>query len=387
LGALWPHCNQSPVLALAVIGENKGMTDSFKPTTKTAAVIAVAQALEKLTGYGDIIDVRSPSEYALDHLPGAINLPVLTDEQRHQVGLIHKTQDAFAGSRLGAPMVASNIAQHLQTVLADKPRLWRPLIYCWRGGQRSQSMATVLAKVGWKVELLEGGYRAFRRYVCDYFAAPAWPLNFVVLAGRTGTAKSLVLTHLAKCGQQVLDLEGLANHKGSVLGLVPGQRQPSQKQFESLLWQAVRGFHANRPVFVEAESKKVGTLHIPDNLMAQIRQSPAITIEASLDWRARYLLGDYHYFTTDASALFSQLDCLAGLHSHSTINSWKALACSQRWHDFVQALLNQHYDPAYDRAIGKNYTRSAGLAPIELTNAVPALACEQAASQILAQLR
>jgi tRNA 2-selenouridine synthase len=342
----------------------------------------INQVLAQLPQYDDIIDVRAPSEFALDHLPGAINLPVLDDDQRHLVGLTHKEQGAFAGSRLGAPMVAANIAHWLQTTFADKSRLWRPLVYCWRGGQRSGAMATILARVGWKTEVLEGGYREYRRYVCDYFEQSLTHYRFIILAGRTGTAKSGVLAHLASLGQQVLDLEGLANHKGSVLGQVPGSEQPSQKRFESLLWQQLTSFDPNRPVFVESESKKVGRVHVPDQLMLAMRQSEVITVNASVDWRVQYLLRDYHYFTQDDAWLFQQLDCLVGLHSLQTINEWKGLASNKNWAQFVGTLLTEHYDPAYDKAIKRNFKSTSGLASVELTDPDFNCAAAGAAKQI-----
>jgi tRNA 2-selenouridine synthase len=347
----------------------------------------VEQTVNQLERFDEIIDVRAPIEFAQDHLPGAINLPVLTDQQRHDVGLAHKERGAFAGSLLGAPMVSNNIAHLLETVLANKPREWRPLIYCWRGGQRSAALATVLARVGWRTTLLEGGYQAFRRHVCDYFEKPLPPWRFIVLAGRTGTAKSLVLNHLARCGEQVLDLEALANHKGSVLGQIPDSPQPSQRQFETRLWHQLVHMDRARPIFVEAESKKVGVVHIPDQLMNLVRAAEPIFVRASLDWRADYLLQDYHYFTQDHDGLFRQLDCLTSLHSHEVITQWKSIAREPTWHQFVKTVLSAHYDPAYDRAIGKNYLTESALPVIELIGQNVQLASQTAAKTILAHLR
>ncbi len=356
------------------MSENKGMREPFKTP--------VDQAVHSFDQYSQVIDVRSPCEYLLDHIPGAINLPVLSDEQRELVGQAHKTHDAFTGSRLGAPMVAANIAHWLETQLADKPRDWSPLVYCWRGGQRSQAMATILARVGWRVHVLEGGYQAFRRHVHHYLEQALPTLRFVVLSGRTGSAKSLVLNRLEQLGCQVLDLEALANHKGSVLGLVPGSTQPTQKQFETQLWKTISQFDPAKPVFVESESKKVGKVHIPDALMANIRESEAITLNASVDWRANFLLQDYDYFTRDTANLFTQLDCLIGLHGHELIGQWKAMANTGRWHEFVSSLLTQHYDCAYDRAIHKNFKRVSELALVELTEADVPSACDAAAKTI-----
>jgi tRNA 2-selenouridine synthase len=322
---------------------------------RQAQPLVIANFAEQLKQFDTIIDVRSPSEFNEDRIPGSINLPVLTDEQRHAVGLKHKVDGAFAGSLFGAPLVARNIAHYLESELAQRPRQWKPLIYCWRGGQRSNSLATILARVGWHTHVLDGGYKSYRRFVIDNLSTP--PLvRFIVLAGRTGTAKSLILQALAKRGQQVLDLEDLALHKGSVLGDLPNVEQPSQKQFESLLWSALNQFDLSRPVFVEAESKKVGKVHIPDTLMDNIRSGSVITINAPLAWRVDYLLNDYDYFVRNSGVLFEQIDCLVGLHGNEKISAWKQLASSGDWQGFVGALLSEHYDPAYDRAINRNYT-------------------------------
>lgn len=323
------------------------------PTPVTIAS-TLPSLLNESSPYDVVIDVRSPSEYADDHLPNSINLPVLSDQQRHEVGLAHKEQGAFAGSRLGAPMVSANIASLMQTHLADKPRDWKPLVYCWRGGQRSNSLATVLARVGWHTDLLEGGYRAYRRAVIQYLEqAPNF--DFRVVTGRTGSAKSRLLQTLNQQGEQVLDLEALAQHKGSVLGDLPNEPQPSQRLFESRLAAVIAKFDTTRPVYVESESKKVGKVHIPDLLMLNIRAGQVIRVNASVQWRAEFLLNDYDYFVKDQTLLFAQLDCLVPLHGHDKINAWKELAIQGEWANFVQALLSEHYDPAYDRAIGKNY--------------------------------
>jgi tRNA 2-selenouridine synthase len=322
---------------------------------RQAQPLIITNFAEQIKLFDTIIDVRSPSEFNEDHIPGSMNLPVLTDEQRHDVGLKHKVDGAFAGSLLGAPLVARNIANYLENELADRPRQWRPLIYCWRGGQRSNSLATILARVGWHTHIVEGGYKAYRRFVIDLLADPP-AIRFVVLAGRTGTAKSLILQALAQRGEQVLDLEDIALHKGSVLGDLPNIEQPSQKQFESLLFKALNSFDCSRPVFVEAESKKVGKVHIPDGLMENIRNGEVITIDAALAWRVDYLLNDYDYFVKNSAVLFAQVDCLVGLHGNEKISAWKRLAIAGDWRGFVATLLSEHYDPAYDRAINRNYT-------------------------------
>ena len=322
-------------------------------------IITTAQALANPEQFDSVIDARAPAEYALDHFPSAINLPVLSNVERAQVGEAHKQASAFEGSRIGASLVARNIADIIENQLADKPRTWRPLIYCWRGGQRSQSLALILARIGWRTCLLDGGYRNYRRAIVDQLAQTQSDIPFVVIAGRTGTAKSLVLAQLAAAGEQVLDLEGLARHKGSVLGDLPNDPQPSQKAFESAVAAVLRCVDRSRPVYVESESKKVGRCHVPDEVMVQMRASPVITIEASVAWRAQYLLQDYEHFTHSKDVLFKQLDCLIPLHGSQKIAAWKQLADQSCWPAFVAGLLDEHYDPAYDKAIARNFTMRA----------------------------
>ena len=154
-------------------------------------------------GFDDIIDVRAPAEWAEDHIPGAINLPVLDDAERAQVGTVYKQVNPFTARKLGAALVARNAATHLQGPLADKPGGWRPLVYCWRGGQRSGSFASILAQIGWRVELVAGGYKAFRGLVVDALYHQPVPAPVVVLDGNTGSAKTEVLALLAARGVQV----------------------------------------------------------------------------------------------------------------------------------------------------------------------------------------
>ncbi|MCC7060218.1 MAG: tRNA 2-selenouridine(34) synthase MnmH [Burkholderiaceae bacterium] len=323
-------------------------------------VIPVDEALAALDDFDDILDARSPLEFADDHLPGALGAPVLDDTQRALIGTIYRQQSPFEARRLGAALVSRNIAAMLEGLLADKPRQWRPLVYCWRGGNRSGALATVLARVGWRTTILEGGYRAFRRRVVEDLAQ--WPdgVQLRVLAGRTGTGKTLLLHRLAVEGAQVLDLEALAEHRGSVLGLMPQAVQASQRRFETRLWQTMRGFDPRRPVLVESESRRVGRCHLPDALIAAMRNAPCILVEASIPVRAALLLREYRPFTRDTATLYQRLDRLTGLHGHRQIEAWKAMAGAGDWNAFVASLLTLHYDPAYDRSTRRNYLRIDG---------------------------
>ncbi|MBV8684102.1 MAG: tRNA 2-selenouridine(34) synthase MnmH, partial [Caulobacteraceae bacterium] len=216
---------------------------------------------DRLAAFDAIIDVRTPAEFADDHVPGAVNLPVLSNEERAQVGTIYVQESRFKARRIGAAIIARNVATHLEDALADKPGSFAPLVYCWRGGQRSGAMATILDQIGWRVTVLTGGYRTYRRRVTTalYEAEPS--LKVVLIDGQTGVAKTDILGRLAARGVQALDLEGLAAHRGSLFGALT-QPQPPQKLFESRLLAAMEGFDLTRPVVVEAESSKVGELNL-----------------------------------------------------------------------------------------------------------------------------
>lgn len=310
---------------------------------------------DSLDGFDAIIDTRSPAEFAEDHLPGAINCPVLDDAQRAEVGTLYKQNSPFAARRVGAALVAENIAHHLRTAFADRPKHWRPLVYCWRGGQRSGAMTIVLRQVGWDARQLEGGYKAYRRRVVTELAALPLPLEFVVIGGPTGSAKSRVLQALAERGEQVLDLEALASHKGSVLGLVPGQPQPSQKAFESALWRALARLDREHPVFVEAESRKIGRLQVPETLIERMRAARGVAIDAPLAARVEFLIGDYDYMLRDPEYLIGRIEALRPLRGNETVDRWIDLARDQHWSELVESLLNNHYDPLYRKSQELNY--------------------------------
>ena len=309
------------------------------------------------SAFDSIIDCRSPAEYAEDHVPGAISAPVLDDAERATVGTMYKQLSPFEAKKLGAALVAKNVARHVQTLFADKPRGWRPLVYCWRGGKRSGAMAHILREIGWDARTLEGGYRAYRRWVVGALEEAPSRHEFVVIHGPTGSGKSRLLAALRRAGAQVLDLEGLAAHRGSVLGELPGQPQPTQKRFESLLLHELSALDAGRPVFVEGESKKIGQLQVPESLIARMRGSECVLLDTALEARVQLLMEEYGHFLGDTRSLEKQLDCLAGLHGRDKIASWKALAARGAWQELVTRLLVEHYDPAYRRSASRNFAR------------------------------
>jgi tRNA 2-selenouridine synthase len=304
-----------------------------------------------------IVDARTPSEYALDHIPGAISAPVLYDAERAEVGTLYKQVSQFDAKKLGAALVAKNVAFHIEKIFSKHEKSWKPLVYCWRGGKRSGAMAHILREVGWNAATLPGGYKAYRKWVVERLGEVR--LDFRVVHGPTGSGKSRLLGALGRAGAQVLDLEELAAHRGSVLGGLPDRPQPTQKWFESSLLEKMSHFEKSKPVFVEGESKKIGQLQVPEALMARMRASPCIVLEAALETRVTLLLDEYRHFLGSGEALGRQLDCLVALHGRDKIAGWKALAARSAWPDFVAALLVEHYDQAYRRSSARNFTRLA----------------------------
>lgn len=312
--------------------------------------------LSDLRAFDKIIDVRSPAEFAEDHVPGAVNFPVLSDAERAAVGTLHKQSSAFEAKKVGAALVARNIAHHIETSFHARPRGWRPLIYCWRGGSRSGAMAHILRSIGWPAVQMERGYKAWRSQVIHDLEVLPGAFTYRVVCGRTGSGKSRLLDALDAEGRQVLDLERLAAHKGSVLGDLPSEAQPSQKLFESRIWTALSGFNPARVVYVEAESKKVGALRVPEKLMTLMRASTCLDVSTPQPLRVTLLREEYTHLINDLRLLFGKLDCLTDLHSRARIDEWKSLAERGCWDGFVEQMLVHHYDPAYGRSMFRNYT-------------------------------
>lgn len=317
--------------------------------------ISAQDALRRLAEFDAVIDARSQSEYAEDRLPGALNWPSLNDAERALVGTEYKQVSPFSARKRGAALVARNIAAHIEREAMDKPKDWTPLVYCWRGGQRSGSLATVLSAIGFRVHLLEGGYREYRRAVIASLEEMPVRLDLRVVCGTTGSGKSRLLQRLADSGVQVLDLELLANHRGSVLGLVPGSPQPGQKQFESRLWDALRRFDPSRPVIVESESKKVGDLRVPERLIERMRAAPCIRLDLPLDGRVQLLIEDYDFFVRDTETFCQRLDALRVLRGHEVVEGWQEAARAGRTREVVRDLLVSHYDPVYLQSMRRNF--------------------------------
>ena len=297
-------------------------------------------------GYDTVIDVRSPAEFAEDHVPGAMSLPAMSNDERAVVGTMYVQESPFRARKIGAAIVARNVASHLEGPLADKDGGWRPLVYCWRGGQRSGSVASILSQIGWRAQTVEGGYRSYRRLVAGMLHDRPLPHRLILLDGNTGTAKTALLHRLAARGVQVVDLEGLAAHRGSLFGAVE-RPQPAQKAFESLLAKDFTQLDPARPVVVEAESSKIGDLLVPPSVWTAMRTAQRIRVAAPLDARARYLARAYADLTAAPEALADSIRQLVPYQGREQVDAWLKLAADGAFAPLAGDLMRQHYDPRY----------------------------------------
>ncbi len=333
---------------------------------------ALRVGIDAIAAFPDRVDVRSPAEFALDRLPGAVNLPVLDDQQRARIGILYSAS-AFEARRLGAALVARNVAAMLDGALADKTRDWQPLIYCWRGGQRSRALAHILNEVGWRAMQLDGGYRAYRRHVVAELETLPSRFRFVVLCGLTGSGKSRLLAALAAARAQTLDLEGLARHRGSLLGELPGVAQPSQKAFETATAAALGALDPARVVYVESESKRIGKLQLPEALLACMRRGRRLTLNTALADRVALIRDEYGHCMDDSVSVANLLLPLTPVVGKAVLQRWEALAAEKAWEALIGELLSLHYDPLYRRSLQRHFSGGAnGSDTIEVADASPA---------------
>jgi tRNA 2-selenouridine synthase len=319
--------------------------------------LAAAEVLKRLDEFDTVIDARSEDEYTEDHLPGAVNWPTLNNQERILIGTTYKQVNAFEAKKRGAALAARNIAAHIEREVIDKPKDWQPLTYCWRGGKRSGSLSLILSEIGFRVTLVEGGYKAFRAAMLLDIPRLAAQFDWRVICGTTGSGKTRLLHALASAGAQVLDLEALANHRSSVLGAIPGVPQPTQKRFDSLVWDALRRLDPARAVFVESESKKVGNVAIPTELMDVMRAAPCLNLVLSDNERVALLMEDYDFFVKDTPAFCERLDALLQIRGKQVVEQWKAQVRSSDIAPVVQELLTLHYDPVYLQSMARNFAQ------------------------------
>ena len=323
----------------------------------TINVLSAEQAIGRLHEFDTIIDARSENEFAEDHLPGAVNWPTLNNQERHEIGTLYKQVNPFEAKKRGAAIAARNIAAHIERELLDTPRDWAPLTYCWRGGKRSGSLSLILDQIGFRVTIVDGGYKAFRAAVIQDLARQVQGLNFQVICGTTGSGKTRLLHALRRAGAQVIDLEGLANHRSSVLGAIPGLPQPSQKHFDTLIWNALRQLDRNQPVYIESESKKVGNLAVPTPLIEAMRASQCLNLMLPDPQRVALLMQDYDFFVRDTEYFCERLQVLTEFRGKQTVQAWQASVRAGDVAPVVQALLTEHYDPVYLQSIRRNFSQ------------------------------
>ncbi len=328
---------------------------SVNPVSAQDAIERMRLPLGSPGAYSTIIDARTEDEYALDHLPGAQNWPSLNNAERIEIGTLYKQVGPFEAKKKGAALVAANISKHIQNHVIDLPKEWQPLVYCWRGGKRSGSLALILGQIGFRVTLIEGGYKAFRSAMIAAIPALAERISWRVICGPTGSGKTRLLHCLRAQGAQVLDLEGLANHRSSVLGIIPGEAQPSQKHFDTLLWDALRNMDPSKPVYVESESRKVGNLAVPESLILAMRASPCYSLELPDEERVKLLLEDYDFFVKDPSFFSKRLDALITIRGKQVVEDWQAKIAAGQTEDVVRDLLKLHYDPTYFASMQRNF--------------------------------
>jgi len=321
--------------------------------------LSAEQALKQLGSFSAIIDARSEGEFELDHLPGAVNWPVLNNEERVVVGTTDRQAGGFESRKIGSAMVARNVAHHIDTHVRELPQDWKPLVYCWRGGKRSGTLAWFLDQIGFHTHVVEGGYKAFRKALVEDLATLPLKFSFTVICGKTGSGKTRLLHALSRAGAQTLDLEDIANHRGSVLGIIPGKPQPSQKAFDRMVWERLSQLDPAKPVFVESESKKVGNLAVPAVLMQHMRDNgQCLHIELADDSRVALLLEEYDFFRHDLPLFHNRLDALLTLRGHETINRWKEQSQAGDFAAVYRDMMLTHYDPVYLASIRRNFKHS-----------------------------
>jgi tRNA 2-selenouridine synthase len=322
------------------------------------------------SAYDLIIDARSPREYAEDHVPGALNLPVVGDDEFAEVGTLHRT-DTHGAYLLGVALSLRNMAAAIDTRITALPKEARVLVYCFRGGKRSELWSTALRIIGFKVDVVQGGWKGYRRWVRESLDTLPPRFTFRVLCGRTGAGKTRLLAALADKGHQVLDLEAIAHHRGSVLGDLPGDPQPTQKWFDSLLLDALRRLDPGEPVWVESESKKIGRLQLPQSLVEAMHAAPVATIETAMPARVRLWREDYPHLAADPPAMVRLLVPQKALIGGEELARWEGLAAAGRVDTLFERVMTQYYDPLYDRSLARDFPADTRATTVPLESLEP----------------
>src|SRR6266513_276368 len=315
--------------------------------------------------YALVIDARSQREYTEDHVPGAVNLPVVDNEEYAEVGTTHRT-DKHRAYLIGVSYALKNISHAIDELVAGQPKDARMLVYCFRGGKRSKLWFDALSTIGYRVDRLPGGWKAYRAWVRDQLTDLPRKFRYHVVCGPTGCGKTRLLAALATVGAQVLDLEALARHRGSLIGEIPDRAQPTQKWFESELIDALWRFDPEKPVWVESESKKIGAIQVPSGLLEAMRDARVFAVSAPMSERVQLWREDYAHLERNPDALLERLRPLRPLVGGEEFTHWESLAKERRMPELFARLMEAHYDPAYGHSIRKNYPLIADAAKVDL---------------------
>jgi len=309
-----------------------------------------------------VCDARSPAEHARDRIVGSISTPVLNDAEHAQVGTLYAQEGPYVAQRLGASLVAGNLSSILGSeTFMGLGKGSKLLVYCWRGGERSLSLAHTLSRIGHEVHVVRGGYKAYRRRVMQEMERLG-RFEYRLVSGPTGCGKGRVLEALAARGAQTVDLEALAEHRGSALGDMGDggfMAQPSSKLWESRLLAATQGLDPGRPVYVEAESRLIGKRQVPTAMWAEMVRPGVVCVEVSASMAARvaYTRREYSYFeaSENAGPLKSRLARLKATRGAEAVARWHAQIDAEDWDTFVHDILVNHYDPGYKKSQHRNF--------------------------------
>jgi tRNA 2-selenouridine synthase len=301
-----------------------------------------------------IIDVRSPCEFVAERIPQAVNIPLLTDQERAEVGTVYAQAGEIVARRLGLKFIAPKIPEIVDRIVELKNHNSSLVVHCWRGGLRSEAVASFLSIVGIDCWRLSGGYKAWRNMVLKEFESDPYPCNSVVLQGRTGAGKTDLLNLLEKSGAQILDLEKLAQHRGSLFGELGLSGQPTQKNFEGMLWERMQ-MVCDAPLFIEAEGRKIGNLTLPDFIMRRINSGRRILVTSSTDLRVKRIVSAYLPESNPelVARAKSILPLLTSRLSKQIVSEIHRLAGQGDFSELVEKLLVQYYDPLYDAKISR----------------------------------
>lgn len=308
-----------------------------------------------------VIDVRSPCEHKAEYIPHSVNIPLLEDDERVFIGTTYAVEGEMVARRKALKIISPKIPDIVDKILELKNQGQHIVVHCWRGGLRSETVASFLTVVGIDCWRLTGGFKGWRKVVMNDFARAQYSFTPVILHGRTGVGKSEILRALENLGADVLNLEELANHRGSVFGALGLSLQPTQKNFESELWLKLRQF-TSRPVFIEAESRKIGRIALPDFLIDRIATGRRVEVTGSMARRVERITAEYANVFTDelkAEAVSAMQNLRVRLGNKRT-DEIAAFGLSGQLDQAIEALLSDYYDPLYDGHLAKN-------APYEIT--------------------